>query len=200
MNGIFDSHAHYDDQRFEEDRAELLPRIHREGVDYIMTIGADLQSSRAACRIAEQYDFIYFAAGIHPEQAAEAPEDYLQALRRLAAHPKCRAIGEIGLDYYWAENPPKERQLALFEEQLLLARELELPVIIHDREAHADTMALLRKYRPHGVLHCFSGSAEMACEAVRLGLYLGFTGAITFKNARKAPEAAKAIPEDRLLI
>lgn len=200
MNGIFDSHAHYDDQRFEEDRAELLSRIHREGVEYITTIGVDLQSSRAACRIAEQYDFIYFAAGIHPEQAAEAPEDYLQALRRLAAHPKCRAIGEIGLDYYWAENPPKERQLALFEEQLLLARELELPVIIHDREAHADTMALLRKYRPRGVLHCFSGSAEMACEAVRLGLYLGFTGAITFKNARKAPEAAKAIPEERLLI
>lgn len=200
MNGIFDSHAHYDDQRFEEDRAELLPRIHREGVEYIMTIGADLQSSRAACRIAEQYDFIYFAAGIHPEQAAEAPEDYLQALRRLAAHPKCRAIGEIGLDYYWAENPPKERQLALFEEQLLLARELELPVIIHDREAHADTMALLRKYRPRGVLHCFSGSAEMAGEVAALGMYIGFTGAITFKNARKAPQAAAAVPDDLLLI
>lgn len=200
MNGIFDSHAHYDDQRFEEDRAELLPRIHREGVEYIMTIGADLQSSRAACRIAEQYDFIYFAAGIHPEQAAEAPEDYLQALRRLAAHPKCRAIGEIGLDYYWAENPPKERQLALFEEQLMLARELELPVIIHDREAHADTMALLRKYRPRGVLHCFSGSAEMAGEVAALGMYIGFTGAITFKNARKAPQAAAAVPDDLLLI
>ena len=200
MNGIFDSHAHYDDQRFEEDRAELLSRIHREGVEYIMTIGADLQSSRAACRIAEQYDFIYFAAGIHPEQAAEAPEDYLQALRRLAAHPKCRAIGEIGLDYYWAENPPKERQLALFEEQLLLARELELPVIIHDREAHADTMALLRKYRPRGVLHCFSGSAEMAREVAALGMYLGFTGAITFKNARKAPQAAAVVPADRLLM
>ena len=111
MNGIFDSHAHYDDERFDADRDELLQRIHREGVEYIMTIGADLPTSYAARELAERYDFVYFAAGIHPEQAGDAPENYLEELKALAAHPKCRAIGEIGLDYYWAENPPKERQI-----------------------------------------------------------------------------------------
>ena len=128
MNGIFDSHAHYDDERFDADRDELLQRIHREGVEYIMTIGSDLASSRAACRLAERYDFIWFAAGIHPEQAGDAPADYREALKELAAHPKCRAIGEIGLDYYWAENPPRERQQVLFREQVLLAKELGLPL------------------------------------------------------------------------
>ena len=200
MNGIFDSHAHYDDERFDADRDELLQRIHREGVEYIMTIGSDLASSRAACRLAERYDFIWFAAGIHPEQAGDAPADYREALKELAAHPKCRAIGEIGLDNYWAENPPRERQQVLFREQILLAKELGLPVIIHDREAHADTLEVLRELRPAGVLHCFSGSAEMAGEVAALGMYIGFTGAITFKNARKAPQAAAAVPDDLLLI
>lgn len=200
MNGIFDSHAHYDDERFDADRDELLQRIHREGVEYIMTIGSDLASSRAACRLAERYDFIWFAAGIHPEQAGDAPADYREALKELAAHPKCRAIGEIGLDYYWAESPPRERQQVLFREQVLLAKELGLPVIIHDREAHADTLEVLRELRPAGVLHCFSGSAEMAGEVAALGMYIGFTGAITFKNARKAPQAAAAVPDDLLLI
>ena len=155
MNGIFDSHAHYDDERFDADRDELLESIHREGVEYIMTIGADLPTSYAARELAERYDFVYFAAGIHPEQAGDAPENYLEELKALAAHPKCRAIGEIGLDYYWAENPPKERQMELFRQQVLLAKELGLPVIIHDREAHADTLALLRELHPAGVLHCF---------------------------------------------
>ena len=200
MNGIFDSHAHYDDERFDADRDELLESIHREGVEYIMTIGADLPTSYAARELAERYDFVYFAAGIHPEQAGDAPENYLEELKALAAHPKCRAIGEIGLDYYWAENPPKERQMELFRQQVLLAKELGLPVIIHDREAHADTLALLRELHPAGVLHCFSGSVEMAKEVAALGMYLGFTGAITFKNARKAPQAASAVPADRLLI
>ena len=148
MNGIFDSHAHYDDERFDADRDALLERIHREGVEYIMTIGADLPTSYAARELAERYDFVYFAAGIHPEQAGDAPENYLEELKALAAHPKCRAIGEIGLDYYWAENPPKERQMELFRQQVLLAKELGLPVIIHDREAHADTLALLRELHP----------------------------------------------------
>ena len=200
MNGIFDSHAHYDDERFDADRDELLERIHREGVEYIMTIGADLPTSRAPCMLAERYDFVYFAAGIHPEQAGDAPEDWLTELKELAAHPKCRAVGEIGLDYYWAENPPKERQQELFRRQVLLAKELGLPVIIHDREAHADTLEVLWELRPQGVLHCFSGSAEMAREAAALGMYMGFTGAVTFKNARKAPQAAAAVPDDRLLI
>lgn len=200
MEGIFDSHAHYDDSRFDEDREALLSRIHAEGVEYIMTIGADLPTSQAAVTLAQQHDFIYCAVGVHPEQAGEAPADYLTQLKSLAAERRCRAIGEIGLDYYWAENPPKEVQKRFFEEQLLLARELELPVIIHDREAHADTLALLQKYRPRGVVHCFSGSAEMARQVTAMGMYVGFTGAITFKNARKAPEAAMAVPDDLLLI
>lgn len=200
MKGIFDSHAHYDDSRFDEDREALLSRIHAEGVEYIMTIGADLPTSQAAVTLAQQHDFIYCAVGVHPEQAGEAPADYLTQLKCLAAERRCRAIGEIGLDYYWAENPPREVQKRFFEEQLLLARELELPVIIHDREAHADTLALLQKYRPRGVVHCFSGSAEMARQVAAMGMYVGFTGAITFKNARKAPEAAMAVPDDLLLI
>lgn len=200
METIFDSHAHYDDSRFDEDREALLSRIHAEGVEYIMTIGADLPTSQAAVTLAQQHDFIYCAVGIHPEQAGEAPADYLTQLKSLAAEGCCRAIGEIGLDYYWAENPPREVQRRFFEEQLLLARELDLPVIIHDREAHADTLALLQKYRPRGVVHCFSGSAEMARQVTAMGMYVGFTGAITFKNARKAPEAAMAVPDELLLI
>ena len=200
MNGIFDSHAHYDDERFDADRDELLESIHREGVEYIMTIGADLPTSYAARELAERYDFVYFAAGIHPEQAGDAPENYLEERKALAAHPKCRAIGEIGLDYYWAENPPKERQMELFRQQVLLAKELGLPVIIHDREAHADTLALLRELHPAGVLHCFSGSVEMMREVVRLGMYIGLGGAVTFKNARVPVEVAAAVPLDHLLL
>ena len=200
MKGIFDSHAHYDDARFDEDRGELLSRIHGEGVEYIITIGADLESSAAAVELSQRFPFVYSAVGVHPEQAGEAPAGYLATVRRLAAQQKVRAIGEIGLDYYWKENPPREVQLRFFEEQILLAEELSLPVIIHDREAHADTLAMLQKHRPRGVVHCYSGSAEMAKELLRLGMYIGFTGAVTFKNARRALEAAAVVPEDRLLI
>lgn len=200
FTGIFDSHAHYDDEKFDSDRAEALTRIHAAGVENVMTIGADLESSARSAALAREYPFIYAAVGVHPEQAGEAPGDYLSRLRVMAGEKKVRAIGEIGLDYYWPENPPRELQKRFFEEQILLARELELPIIVHDREAHADTLAILQKYRPHGVLHCFSGSAEMAKEILRLGMYIGFTGSITFKNARKAPEAAAVIPDDRLLI
>ena len=150
MNGIFDSHAHYDDERFDADRDALLERIHREGVEYIMTIGADLPTSYAARELAEQYDFVFFAAGIHPEQAGDAPENYLEELKALAAHPKCRAIGEIGLDYYWAENPPKERQMELFRQQVLLAKELGLPVIIHDAAGAAPGRGTALFFRQRG--------------------------------------------------
>ena len=201
MNGIFDSHAHYDDERFDADRDELLQRIHREGVEYIMTIGSDLASSRAACRLAERYDFIWFAAGIHPEQAGDAPADYREALKELAAHPKCRAIGEIGLDYYWAENPPRELQQQVLRSQLALARELRLPVIFHDRDAHGDSLAIVKEFPDvTGVFHCFSGSPEMAQELLGMGWYLGFDGPVTYKNARRAPEVAAVTPLDRMLI
>lgn len=201
MNGIFDSHAHYDDEQFDADRDELLESIHREGVEYIMTIGADLPTSYAARELAERYDFVYFAAGIHPEQAGDAPENYLEELKALAAHPKCRAIGEIGLDYYWAENPPRALQQEVLRRQLGLAEELQLPVIIHDRDAHGDTMAIVREFpRVKGVFHCFAGSAEMARELIQMGWMLSFNGAATFKNAKKAPEVIAAAPLSMLMI
>lgn len=200
MNGIFDSHAHYDDPRFDEDREELLSRIHAEGVEYIMTIGADLPTSQAALTLAEKHPYLYAAVGVHPEQCGEAPANYLAEVRALAQNPRVRAIGEIGLDYYWEQNPLREVQLRFFEEQILLAQELSLPVIVHDRDAHADTLDMLQKHCPRGVVHCFSGSAETAKELLKLGMYLGFTGAVTFKNARRALEAAAVVPDDRLLI
>ena len=201
MNGIFDSHAHYDDERFDADRDELLESIHREGVEYIMTIGADLPTSCAACMLAEQYDFVYFAAGIHPEQAGDAPENYLEELKALAAHPKCRAIGEIGLDYYWEDNPPRAFQQTVFRKQLALAAELDLPVIVHDREAHGDCLAIIREFPTvTGVFHCFSGSPEMAAELLKRGWYLGFDGPITYKNAKRAPEVAAITPLDRMVV
>ena len=201
MNGIFDSHAHYDDERFNADRDELLQRIHREGVEYIMTIGSDLASSRAACRLAERYDFIWFAAGIHPEQAGDAPADYREALKELAAHPKCRAIGEIGLDYYWKDNPPRALQQNVFRRQLELAQSLCLPVIVHDREAHQDCLSIVREYpQVTGVYHCYSGSLEDAKVLVKLGWMLSFTGVITYKNARKALEVIEWLPMDRIMI
>ena len=201
MNGIFDSHAHYDDERFDADRDELLQRIHREGVEYIMTIGSDLASSRAACRLAERYDFIWFAAGIHPENCGGFTPADMDALRQLAQQPKVVAIGEIGLDYYWAENPPRELQQQVLRSQLALARELRLPVIFHDRDAHGDSLAIVKEFPDvTGVFHCFSGSPEMAQELLGMGWYLGFDGPVTYKNARRAPEVAAVTPLDRMLI
>ena len=200
MNGIFDSHAHYDDERFDADRDELLESIHREGVEYIMTIGADLPTSYAARELAERYDFVYFAAGIHPEQAGDAPENYLEELKALAAHPKCRAIGEIGLDYHY-EDPPRDVQQRAFRLQMALAQELSMPVVIHERKAHEDGLRIIDEFPDvKGVFHCFSGSYEMAKELIKRGWCIGFTGVVTFKNAHKAVEVAQNIPLDRILI
>ncbi len=199
MTGIFDSHAHYDDERFDPDREEVLEAIHRGGVEWIMNIGSDLPTSRMSVELAESHDYIYGAVGVHPHGAAEVPPDYLDQLRQLSRYPKVKAIGEIGLDYYY-DREWEAAQKRVFEEQLELAKELELPVIIHDRDAHQDTMELLRKHRPRGIVHCYSGSAEMALEILRLGMYIGFTGVVTFKNARRALEAAAVVPLDRLLV
>lgn len=197
---LFDTHAHYDDEAFDPDRELLLESLPQRGVALVVNPGCDLESSRKAVAYAAEYPHVYAAVGIHPENCGGFTPADMDALRQLAQQPKVAAIGEIGLDYYWAENPPRERQQVLFREQVLLAKELGLPVIIHDREAHADTLEVLRELRPAGVLHCFSGSAEMAGEVAALGMYIGFTGAITFKNARKAPQAAAAVPDDLLLI
>lgn len=199
ITGIFDSHAHYDDPAFDPDRESLLASLAGAGVEAAMTIGADLATSQAAVALAERHPFLWAAVGVHPHGAAQLPPDWLQQLEGLSAHPKVRAIGEIGYDYHY-DGDWKEAQRAAFEAQLQLAARLEKPVVIHDREAHGDTLELLRKYRPAGVVHCYSGSAEMAKEVLSLGMYIGFTGVVTFKNARRALEAAGVVPLDRLLV
>lgn len=198
---IFDSHAHYDDTAFDLDRAEVLKNFPEQGVKYIMNVACDMKSTENALKIAEEYDYIYAAAGIHPQAADEIEKypNYFDVIAEKFTHAKVRALGEIGLDYHYLDCS-KEMQKKAFEEQLKLAVELDKPVIIHDREAHADTMELLKKYHPKGIVHCYSGSAEMAKEILKLGMYVGFTGVVTFKNARKTLEAAAVIPMDRLLL
>ena len=198
---LFDTHAHYDSRQFDADRDQVLSALPGQGVGLVVNPGCDLDSSRRAIGIAERYPFIYAAAGVHPEDCAGWQDTDVDELRSLAAHPKVVAIGEIGLDYYWKENPPREFQQRVFRAQLALARELDLPVIVHDREAHGDCLSIIREFpQVRGVFHCFSGSAEMAKELVGLGWMISFTGALTYKNARKAVEAAQAVPLDRIMI
>jgi TatD DNase family protein len=198
---IFDTHAHYDDGAFDRDREALLTALPHQGVGLVVDPGCDVESSRAAVALAEQYPHVYAAVGIHPENCAGAGEAEFAAIRALCGREKVVAIGEIGLDYYWAENPPKEFQQAVFRRQLELAMELDLPVIVHDREAHGDSLAIVLEYpRLRGVFHCFSGSPEMAQELLKRGWYLGFDGPITYKNARRAPEVAAITPLDRILV
>ncbi|MEG1687614.1 MAG: TatD family hydrolase, partial [Angelakisella sp.] len=199
VNGIFDSHAHYDDPRFDEDRDTLLPALQQDGIAAIMNIGADLATSQHAVQLAGQYDFCYAAVGLHPQEAEGAPTGYLDTLAALAQNGRVKAIGEIGLDYFRFEGD-RQCQQRIFCEQLELAATLSLPVVIHNRDAHADTLDIVKRYRPAGVVHCFSGSAELATELVKLGFYLGFTGVITFKNAHRAVAAAAAVPLNRLLV
>lgn len=199
MNNIFDSHAHYTDKAFNEDREIMLGSLKESGVCGIINCGADIESSVSSVDLASKYDYIYAACGIHPEEADKTPENYIDILRDLAKNEKCVAIGEIGLDYYWRQDT-KDLQKELFEKQILLSKELDLPIIVHDREAHGDTMEILKKHRPKGVLHCFSGSPETAAEVLKLGMYIGLGGALTFKNARKAVEVAQMLPLDRLLL
>lgn len=197
----FDTHAHYDAEQFDADRDQVLSALPAAGVVLAVDPGCDLPSSRAALALAERYPFLYAAVGYHPENCAPYREEDLDQIRDMARHPKCVAIGEIGLDYYWAENPPRALQQRVFRDQLALAAELALPVIVHDREAHGDSLAAVKEFPAvRGVFHCFSGSAEMAKELVGLGWMISFTGVLTYKNARKALEAAAAVPLDRLMI
>lgn len=199
IHGIFDSHAHYDDARFDEDRDALLSSLPGKGVCGIIDIGCDLESSRKAVALAEKYPYVWAAVGYHPEQAALRTDEGLAELRQLLSHPKVVAIGEIGLDYYWPE-PDHETQKRVLIEQLKLARELQKPVILHVRDASEDALTILKAHPVRGVMHCFSGSPETAREVLKLGLYIGFTGVLTFKNARKPVEACAAVPLDRLLL
>ncbi len=196
----FDSHAHLDDRRFDSDRTEILEDLKNHGVGLVMNIGCDLSSSLRSVALAKQYPFVYAAVGSHPDDADHVDEGVLAMYEALSREEKVRAIGEIGLDYYY-EDVPRDIQKRAFRSQLELAEKLSLPVIVHEREAHADAMELVREFSHlHGVFHCYSGALEQAKELVRLGWYIGFTGVLTFKNARKAVEVASWLPLDRILI
>ena len=198
---IFDTHAHYDDEAFDPDRNDLLSSLPQHDVGLVVDPGCDIASSRTAVELAAKHPHIYAAVGIHPENCHDYTPSQIESLRSLAKSPKVVAIGEIGLDYYWKENPSRELQHQCLRDQLRLAAELDLPVIIHDRDAHADTLAIVREFPTvTGVFHCFAGSAEMAQALLKMGWYLGFNGAITFKNARKAPEVIAIAPLDRILL
>ncbi len=198
---LFDTHAHMDDRAFTEDRQALLASLPEKGIGLLMNPGCSLESSQNACALANAWDYIYAAVGSHPDAADEVCDEVLEAYRRLCKeNPKVKAIGEIGLDYHY-EDIPRQLQLQAFEAQMALAQELELPVIVHEREAHGDGMDIVRRFPGvRGVFHCYSGSPEMAKQLVELGWYIGFTGVLTFKNARRAVETAAAIPLERIVL
>lgn len=209
MYSIFDTHAHYTSHQFDEDRSALLSELSGRGVVGVVDCGTDYDSSRASLALADQYPYVYAALGIHPESIIEEDTSTntrfggnwaaeLAAIKPLFDHPKAVAVGECGLDYHWPI--PKEAQLELFEAHLKLALELDKPIIVHDRKAHADVYALLKQYKPKGVVHCFSGSAEDALMLAEQGMYIGFGGALTFKGAKRAVKAAAALPLERILL
>lgn len=200
---LFDTHAHYDDERFDADRDELLSSMPAHNVGLILNPGCDVETSRKAVSYAQKYPFVYAAVGIHPENINENWNNDLAVIKELAeTEPRVRAIGEIGLDYYWEKDErARARQQVVFARQMELARELGKPVIVHDRDAHADCLEIARRYQGvPGVFHCFAGSVEMARELLALGYHLSFTGVITFKNARRAIEVIREAPLDRLMV
>lgn len=199
---IFDSHAHYDDSAFDADRDEVLEEIQKLGVIGVINCGASLEGARMSVELSNQHDFMYSAVGIHPENAGEYNLEVEKEFKNLiSSNGKIRAIGEIGLDYYWEENPPRELQKEVFKKQMKLAEDLSLPVIIHDRDAHKDTLEIMKEFpNVRGVVHCFSGSVEFAKECLDLGYYIGFTGVVTFKNAKKILDVAKEVPLERMLV
>ena len=199
---LFDTHAHLDDNRFDEDRDSVIKQCRQEGVELILNAASDIETSVKSIALAKKYDFIYAAVGVHPHSASEMDEDTIPVIASLAENNKVKAIGEIGLDYHY-DYSPRDVQKKRFIEQIDLARQLKLPEIVHDREAHGDVMEIFRKNRIKevgGVLHSFSGSSEMAIECLRMGLYLSISGPVTFQNAKKTVEAVKVIPLDMLLI
>ncbi len=196
----FDSHSHMDDRRFDADRDGIMDDLKSHGVGLLMNVGCDLPSSERSVALAERYPFVYAAVGSHPDDADYVDGRLLDRYRALAGHEKVRAIGEIGLDYHY-EDVPRAQQIIAFEQQLELAEALKLPVIVHEREAHGDAMDIVRRHPDvRGVFHCFSGSKELALWLVERGWYIGFTGVVTFKNARRAVEAVQALPLDRILV
>lgn len=196
---FFDSHAHYDDDAFDADRDELLSSLLQNNVSNIINIGADMPSSRRSVQLAEKYEFMYAAVGVHPHDAKNYTSDDEAELAKLCAHPRVVAIGEIGLDYHY-DNSPRDIQKEVFKKQLELAKKLRMPVIIHSREATEDTLSILKEFSPRGVVHCFSGSVETAKTVLDMGMYISLGGPVTYKNAVKTVEVAEFVPIDRLLI
>lgn len=199
--GLWDSHAHLDDEAFNNDREALLAQLQQD-LDGVVNPGCDGPSSAMAVELAEKYSFIYAAVGYHPENLRGIPQNYLEQLAVWAAHPKVVAIGEIGLDYYWKENEPREVQRRIFLEQIDLAKQFDLPIIIHDRDAHGDMLELFQKEVSgvEAVFHCFSGSLEMAKELAKRGYYFGFGGTSTYKNAQKVREVLQYVPKELILL
>ncbi len=197
---LFDTHAHLNDPAFDPDRESLITGLPEKGIGLVMNIGCSLASSKDCIAMAEKYPFIYATVGSHPDSADEVNEAVLDEYRKMCRHEKVKAIGEIGLDYHY-EDIPREIQKKAFRMQMELARELKIPVVVHEREAHDDGMRIVKEFKDvTGVFHCYSGSAEMARQLVDLGWYIGFTGVLTFKNARKAVETAASIPFERIVI
>ena len=199
---IFETHAHYDDEVFNEDRGQLLAGLPEKGIGRVINVGASIETTKTTLALAEAYDYIYAAVGVHPSDIDGLNEETYSWLKEQTAHPKTVAVGEIGLDYYWEkEERARARQQVVFARQMELARELKLPVIVHDRDAHADCMEITRRYPDViGVYHCYAGHIEMARELLERGYYLSFTGVITFKNAKKAIEVIREVPIERLMV
>ncbi|WP_207204775.1 TatD family hydrolase [Miniphocaeibacter massiliensis] len=198
---MIDSHAHLDDEKFNYDRENIIKELKENQVAYVINPGADLESSKRAIELSKEYDFIFPAVGVHPHDAQSFSEEIYNEIKNMAIKDKAVAIGEIGLDYYY-DNSPRDKQKEVFKKQLELARELNLPVIIHTRDAYGDTFDILNEFKGEviGVMHCYSGSLEMAERYMSLGYYISFAGPVTFKNAKNVKETAENIPMDRLLI
>ena len=196
---LFDTHTHLHDPKFDEDRKEVIEKIKASGVGALVNIGCDVLTSDFSVKLAHDYDFIYATVGVHPCDTDGMTEEHIEKIRLLAQDKKVIAIGEIGLDYYW-DNVPRDVQKHWFKRQLELAEELDMPVVIHNRDAHEDTYNILKESSAKGIMHCFSGSKEMAQRFLKLGYYISFAGSLTFKNNVKSVEAAKVVPMDRLLI
>ncbi len=199
-SNLYDTHAHIDDSMFNEDRDTTIEKIKNSGVAYLNNIGADMESSQSSIDLADKFDFIYATVGVHPSCTKDMTDNDIETLKEMAGHKKAVAIGEIGLDYHYDDTDP-ETQKTWFKKQLDLAKELDMPVVIHDRDSKGECIQILKeKNIKKCVFHCFSGSAETAKELLKLGFYISFTGVLTFKNARRAIEALKIIPLDRLFI
>ncbi len=200
MQKIFDTHAHYDDNAFDKDRDNILEFLPKKNIGHVINCAVNIPSSIESIKLSKKYPYIKASIGLHPQELSTFPTEYLVQIANLASNPNVVAIGEIGLDYHYDDCASRTTQIRIFEEQIELANKLNLPIIVHDRDAHADTLDLLTKHKPKGIVHCFSGSVEMAQEIIRIGMYIGIGGAVTFKNAKKPALVAQNIPLSKIVL